>query len=252
MTGGSILQPMPHFPRYAIYYASARESDLDRFGAAHLGYDAWTGEDLPFPDGVLDAVPDWRALTQDPRKYGFHATLKAPMALADGKSEEQLLAACAAFADTPRDVPIIKPVVQSISGFIAVIPDGPSQELERLAADCVGFFDGFRAPLTPDDRARRNPPTLMPRQRDYLDRWGYPYVMEEFRFHMTLTGRLDPARREPILAMLQERFARLGIARLAIDRLALFRQNDSAARFRIIGQWPLVATASAGRSGTSS
>jgi hypothetical protein len=76
--------------------------------------------------------------------------------------------------------------------------------------------------------------------------------MEEFRFHMTLTGRLDTARREPILAMLQDRFARLGIARLAIDRLALFRQADSAARFRIIGQWPLATTASAGRSGMSS
>jgi putative phosphonate metabolism protein len=257
---------MSHFPRYAIYYASAHHSDLDRFGAGHLGYDAWTGEDVPFPDSVVKAAPDWREITQDPRKYGFHATLKAPMALADGKSEAELLAACAAFAETPRSVPVIKPVVQSISGFIAVVPGEPSLELEKLAADCVSAFDGFRALLTPEDRARRNPAKLTPRQRDYLDRWGYPYVMEEFRFHMTLTGRLDAGRREPILAMLQDRFAslgiaslgiaslgieRLGIERLAIDRLALFRQNDSAARFRIIGQWPLLA-ASTGRSGTSS
>lgn len=233
---------MANFPRYAIYYASPQDSDLDRFGAEHLGYDAWSGEDLPFPEMVVRAVPDWRGLTEDPRKYGFHATLKAPMTLADGKTEAELLAACAALAEMPRPVPVIMPVVQSISGFIAVVPREPSPELQQFAADCVSAFDGFRALLTPEDRARRDPAKLSPRQCDYLDRWGYPYVMEEFRFHMTLTGRLDPTRREPILAMLQARFAGLGIERIAIDRLVLFRQNDNSSRFRIIGQWVLRAT----------
>ena len=103
---------------------------------ALLGYDAFGGDDLPFPDGVLRAS-DWRDLTQDPRKYGFHATLKAPFSLADGKTEAELVAACALFAATARPVPVIRPVVGSISGFIAVIPAEPSAELELLAADCV-------------------------------------------------------------------------------------------------------------------
>jgi putative phosphonate metabolism protein len=233
---------MAAFPRYAIYFTAPQGSDLDRFGAAHLGYDAWSGEALPFPDDVLQTVPDWRALTQDPRKYGFHATLKAPMALADGKTETELLDACAVFAAAPRAIAMIDPVVQSISGFIAVVPAQAPRELERLAADCVIAFDGFRAPLTREDRVRRNPAKLTPRQCDYLDRWGYPYVMEEFRFHMTLTGRLDATRREPILAMLQDRFAGLALDHLAIDRIALFKQDNEAARFRIIGEWPLHAT----------
>jgi putative phosphonate metabolism protein len=230
---------MTNFPRYAIYHAAAPGSELDRFGTNLLGYDAWSGEDLPFPDGVAEAVPDWRDLTQDPRKYGFHATLKAPLALADDKTEAELVAACAAFADAPRTIPVLKPVVNSISGFIAVVPAERSAELERLAADCVSAFDAFRAPLTPDDRARRNPSGLTPRQRDYLDRWGYPYVMEEFRFHMTLTGRLDDARRAPVLAMLRDRFATIGIRRLAIDAIALFRQDDANSRFRILDHWKL-------------
>jgi putative phosphonate metabolism protein len=230
---------MAPFPRYAIYHAAARGGVLDRFGAHMLGYDGWTGEDLSFPEDVVRSVPDWRDLTQDPRKYGFHATLKAPMALADGKTEAELLAACESFAETPRPVPAITPVVNSISGFLAVVPTEPSAELERLAADCVSAFDSFRAPLTPEDRARRNPAKLTPRQCDYLDRWGYPYVMEEFRFHMTLTGRLGSERREPLLAMLRERFAAVGLTRLVIDGIALFRQDDAASRFRIIGHWPL-------------
>jgi putative phosphonate metabolism protein len=230
---------MAAFPRYAIYHAAARTGALDRFGAHMLGYDGWTGEELPFPEDVVQAVPDWRDLTEDPRKYGFHATLKAPMALADGKTEAELLAACEFFAETPRPIPVITPVVNSIGGFLAVVPTEPSAELERLAAECVSAFDPFRAPLTPEDRARRNPEKLTPRQCEYLDRWGYPYVMEEFRFHMTLTGRLRSERREPLLSMLRQRFAAIGLTRLAIDGIALFRQDGAASRFRIIGHWPL-------------
>jgi len=232
---------MADHPRYAIYYAPPPDSDLNRFGADLLGYDVFSGHDLSFPDGMVQAVPDWRDQTQDPRKYGFHATLKAPMALAPDKTEAQLIAACESFAGTPRPVPVLKPIVDSISGFIAVIPAEPSPLLVRLAADCTRAFDSFRAPLTSEDRARRNPAKLTPRQCEYLDRWGYPYVMEEFRFHMTLTGRLPAERRDAVVAVLRNRFAAIGLDTLAIDRLALFRQDDTSSRFRIIGHWPLRA-----------
>jgi putative phosphonate metabolism protein len=230
---------MASYPRYAIYYVSAPGSDLDRFGAQLLGYDALGGADLPFPHDITQTVPDWRDLTRDPRKYGFHATLKAPLALAQGKTEAELLAACETFAGAPRPIPVIRPVVGSISGFIAVVPVEPSTELERLAADCVREFDSFRAPLTPEDRMRRNPSALTPRQREYLERWGYPYVREDFRFHMTLTGRLDAGRREPILAMLRDRFSAIGLTTLAIDRIAVFRQNNAASRFQVVNHWKL-------------
>jgi putative phosphonate metabolism protein len=229
---------MTQFPRYAIYYAAARGSALDRFGAKHLGYDAWSGGDLPFPDGL---PADWRELTADPRKYGFHATLKAPFALAPGQSETALVAACADFARMPRAIPTIAPMVHSISGFIAVVPAQPPVELEQLAADCVRAFDPYRAPLSLEDRARRKPERLTAQQRDYLDRWGYPYVMEEFRFHMTLTGRLDNARRGPVLALLNQRFQGISVRSLAIDSIALFKQTDAQSRFRIIGGWLLRA-----------
>jgi putative phosphonate metabolism protein len=230
---------MTGFPRYAIYYVSAPGSDLDRFGARSLGYDAFSGEQLPFPDDILRMVPEWCELIQDPRKYGFHATLKAPLSLAAARTEHELFAACESFAARPRPIPLINPVVSSISGFVAVVPARPSPELERLAADCVREFDGFRAPLTPEDRARRNPAALTPRQREYLDCWGYPYVMEDFRFHMTLTGRLDLKRHDPILTMLRNSFAALGLTALAIDRIALFRQDDASSRFRIVNHWKL-------------
>lgn len=231
---------MANFPRYAIYYAPAHDSILDRFGSGLLGYDAREGADLSFPDGI--GAADWRELTEDPRKYGFHATLKAPTALAPGKREDELVAACVAFAAEPRAIPVIKPVVDVIEGFIAIVPAVPTATLQDLAADCVRDFDSFRAPLTEADRVRRNPSRLTSRQCDYLDQWGYPYVFEEFRFHMTLTGRLDDDRRPSILAMLRDRFQRTGLKEVSIDRIALFRQDATDHRFRIIGDWPLLCS----------
>jgi putative phosphonate metabolism protein len=232
---------MTDLPRYAIYYAAAADSELDRFGAHLLGYDAFRGEELPFPDGIEHSSPDWHELTLDPRKYGFHATLKAPMVLAASKTEAELLAACETFAGEARSIPVISPVVNTIGDFIAIVPAQHSAELQQLAADVVTHFESFRAPLTPQDRARRNPDRLPPKQREYLDRWGYPYVMEEFRFHMTLTGRLADERREGVLAILRQRFLDLPIVILAVDRIALFRQDSSASRFRIIRDWELNA-----------
>jgi putative phosphonate metabolism protein len=233
---------MTGFPRYAIYFAAGADSALSRFGAELLGYDAYTGDDVPFPGDALRVAPDWHDITTDPRKYGFHCTLKAPLALAAGRTEAELAAACAAFVGKPRPIPVIRPIVDSISGFVAVIPAEPVAELEQLAADCVRDFDSFRPALTAEDRARRKPEKLSERQREYLDRWGYPYVMEEFRFHMTLTGRLDAERRGPILKMLRTRFAGLGLDTLAIDRIALFKQDDAKTRFRITGEWMLAPT----------
>src|SRR3981189_429740 len=230
---------MGDFPRYAIYYNPPPGSDLDRFGAQLLGYDAFHGDDLAFPNDIMWAAPCWGELTNDPRKYGFHATLKAPLSLAQGKTEAELLAACAAFASAPRAIPVIRPVVGSISGFIALIPAEPPPELIQLAADCVSEFDSFRTPLAEEDRARRNPYRLAPRQREHLDRWGYPYVMEDFRFHMTLTGRLGAERREAVLAMLRNRFYAAGLTTLAIDRIALFRQETADSRFRVVKHWKL-------------
>lgn len=231
---------MTAFPRYAIYYAPQPDSELWQFGTALLGYDAYTASSVAFPEDAQQNARDWQELTADPRKYGFHATLKAPLSLACGKTEAELMAACASFAAKSRPIPVIRPMLGAISGFLAVIPADAAAPLEQLAADCVRDFDVFRAPLTAVDRERRNPARLTSRQCGYLDQWGYPYVMEEFRFHMTVTGRLDEARRGPILDMLRAKFAELRLETLPIDRIALFRQASKESRFGIIGSWQLL------------
>ncbi|MBR1217534.1 DUF1045 domain-containing protein [Bradyrhizobium sp. U87765 SZCCT0131] len=234
---------MTSFPRYALYYTPAPDSALASLGAGLLGYDAFSGSDRPFPADVSAALPDWHDLTRDPRKYGFHATLKAPFALASDATEAALLAACEQFAGsyvTPsQPLPLIRPVTRALGSFIAMVPDAPSPALQALAARCVETFDRFRAPLTATDRARRNPDALSAQQVAYLDRWGYPYVFDEFRFHMTLTGRVPAERRDAVLAVLRAQTATQTDADLAIDRLAVFRQDSAAERFRVLAHYPL-------------
>ena len=222
-------------PRYAIYFAPAADSDLYRFGSATLGYDAYSGDDLPRPDDLDVGDTDWRALTEEPRRYGFHATLKAPFRLAPSCREDELIAAVGTFARRPQEIARIAPEVRLLGAFTAIVPRAPVAALTALAAACTTEFDQFRAPLSEQERARRNPARLTERQVSHLDRWGYPYVFDDFRFHMTLTGPLPVERREDVPAQLRRSFARAwGDRPIAIDRIGLFKQAHADARFRVL------------------
>ncbi|CEG10556.1 putative phosphonate metabolism protein [Afipia felis] len=234
-----MLAGMSSYPRYALYYMPDRSSELYRFGARTIGYDAFTGKEVAFPPDLLHGQPDWRELTNDPRRYGFHATLKAPFSLRSDMTEADLLAAIEEFSGQGRVIPVIAPVVRSIGSFVAIVPSEPNSDLNALARDCVVGFDGFRAPLTPQDRARRNHDALTPAQREHLGRWGYPYVMDDFRFHMTLTGSLPAPRREVISAMLKTSFLALNVATLVIDKLALLKQEHEHSRFEVVALYDL-------------
>jgi hypothetical protein len=98
-------------------------------------------------------------------------------------------------ARAPVTIPSLE--VRRLGGFIAVVPTEPSAALADLAAATVAALDPFRAPPSEAELARRRKARLSDRQEALLMKWGYPYVMEEFRFHLTLTGRLDRRRRRP-------------------------------------------------------
>jgi len=226
--------------RYALYAAPAPETPLWRFGSSVIGYDAASASEMDFFAGAPCDAPDWRELTEDPRRYGFHGTLKAPFALAAGTREADLLEAAMLFAERRRAFTLPALKVALLGAFVALVPDGAAPDLDALAADCVRDFDAFRAPLTDADRERRLRSPLSERQIAQLDAWGYPHVFEDFRFHMTLTGRLDEARREPVRAALAERYRSVA-APMPVDALCVFRQPDRAGRFSILARFPFEA-----------
>jgi putative phosphonate metabolism protein len=223
-------------PRYALYYAPAVDSPLWRFGSAVLGYDAVTGEDVPalVPPGC-DPVA-WPDLTAEPRRYGFHATLKAPFELSAGRSEPQLRAFAHNYAAGLERVPLAGLSVAALGRFVALVPSAESQALQRFAFTLVQAFEPFRAPLSEADMARRLQSPLTPAHRAYLEAYGYPYVGDAFRFHMTLTGSLPPEQVAPVKDALALAYAQAvpGETPFAIDRIGLFKQETRKSRFRLL------------------
>jgi hypothetical protein len=198
-----------------------------------------------YPAGV------WREMTSEPRRYGFHATLKAPFRLRVDLGLSDLMDGVAGFARNfaPFDAGELEVGVIKAGGgrgFVALKPKGEARALRSLEAAVVRALDPLRAPLSANERERRLSSGLSPRQRYYLDAWGYPYVLDEFRPHFTLTNAISDARR---VARALEREFRVRVAShaLRVASLALFVEAQPGGDFMVLRQFPLGRATSARR-----
>ena len=214
--------------RVALYYAPLSDDPLHRAAAAWLGRDAAIGADMAQPDiaGIEEA-------TREPRLYGFHATLKPPMRLADGCTWDDVAAATTAMADriAPFDLPVLS--VQDLFGFLALRETMPCGPLQALADACVERLDHLRAPPSNEELARRRRSRLTPQQDANLVRWGYPYVFDTWFFHMTLTRRLNADEKPRFMPAAEAYLAdAIATARRVTD-VCLFVQPEPGAPFVI-------------------
>lgn len=225
--------------RYALYFSPSATDPLTTAAAEWLGRDAFTGKSLPLPSVSGIAADELEALTSDPRRYGFHGTLKAPFALAEGRTEADLIEAVEEFAAETPAFEIPRMMVGQVGRFFALVPDQIYPELQAFAAHVVETFEPFRAPLTQADIARRKPERLTESERTNLERWGYPYVHDDFRFHMTLTGQVDEGLAPAMAAELDRRFGSFCVRPLEIDGLALFAEPARGEPFIVHCRLPL-------------
>jgi len=225
--------------RYAIYFTPPSGDALLKVAANWLGRSAFSGEAVKVPAIRTLAAEDIAALTEEPRRYGFHGTLKAPFRLDAAYEESDLLSAMMYFASSTRPFMIPRLQVQGIGPFFALVPEEPVAELNQLANDVVVSFDRFRAPLRDAEIAKRRPERLSEAQRQNLDRWGYPYVFDEFRFHMTLTGPVDEKHRPQVERVLDDFFAPVLDDAVEIANLALFVEPEKGGPFEIHSLHPM-------------
>ncbi len=226
---------MPDFHRYGVFAVPAGEF-YDR-ASAWLGWDSVSGctrspPDMPQLSGCVDA------LTARPRKYGFHGTIKPPFALARGTTVQDLKTDLSVFCASRPAVLIPALSVKRLGGFVAVVPTETVPELTDLAAETVATLDRFRAPPTAAEVARRSKARLSAPQTELLKTWGYPYVMDQFRFHMTLTGNLRRSEAENLSALLNDYFAPTLPRPYIIDNLALMGEASNG-RFHLLDRFPL-------------
>lgn len=219
--------------RVAIYFTPAEDHPLTRAAAGWLGRDAFSGRRFAFEPAGGFGASEVMALTEAPRRYGFHATLKPPFWLAAGRTLEELAAATADFCRGMEPITVEAPRIAALGDFFAIVPGGDSGHLRNFAAEVVQHFDRFRAPPSAEEIERRRVDRLTAPQQAYLKRWGYPYVFDEFRFHMTLTGEVPEADAATAAAVLESRFAECLAEPLVVDSLALFVEPSPPGEFVI-------------------
>ncbi|WP_319582771.1 DUF1045 domain-containing protein [uncultured Pseudodesulfovibrio sp.] len=220
--------------RYGVYYAPERGSEFDRFGAAWLGRDNETG--LPvatsLPDGL--SADEWREATSSPRHYGFHGTLMPPFTPLPDVDATAILDRLESLAASLTPFELAPLSVRRIGTFLALVP-ADQDGLSQCAEACLRAMTPLRIPATPEENEARRSSSLTPAQNRLLDEWGYPYVLSEFRFHMTLTGRVeDPDRRERLLDILSGLAEPVTGRPRPVRELCLFHQPDRSAPFRLI------------------
>lgn len=218
--------------RFAVYFTPLQDDPLTLAAGSWLGRDAFTGAAVePIRESRL-AAEELDRLTREPRRYGFHATLVAPFRLRKGATSGDVERTADAFAAGTAPFTIPGLAIAQIGRFFALIPR-TSDELSALAAAAVDHFDDLRAPLSDAEIERRRPETLSERQRAYLHRYGYPYVKEEFRFHMTLTGPVEAQAAAHVEAGLHDHFGPLLTRPVEVSTVALFAELEPGADFTV-------------------
>jgi hypothetical protein len=187
--------------------------------------------------------PELAALTVSARRYGFHATIKAPFALAEGRDLAGVEMAVSAFAARHKPVSMGMVGAHLIEGFLALTPVSQPQQLTDFAATVVTEFEPFRQPLDAAERERRLKSPLTARQIELVDTYGYPYVLEQFQFHMTLTDRMPADRKAELQSRAAAWFADELSAPILLDRLVLFHEAAPGEPFtRLPGDFVLKGT----------
>lgn len=209
--------------RYAIYLAPAHGSPWWTFGAHWLGRDECNGAALGQPPLAQITPSELRALTAPPRRYGFHATLKAPFRLRHGHSVEDLTECVQALASTLKPLPLGPLQAVLLGDFVALAPASVPDELSTLAATCVISLDALRAPLSKTELACRLASPLDAREQELLQRYGYPHVLDRFRLHFTLSGPVARPTAQRLIQAVADPVRHLNAsASLVLDRLCLF------------------------------
>lgn len=225
--------------RYAIYFTPSMYDPLSVAAASWLGRNVYSGE-APEPPSIAGFSRQELAFhTAVPRRYGFHGTIKAPFHLHPDTSEAALLKALMHFASTMTPFSIPRMEVSRLGEFFGLAPSVPCEQMNHLAASVVQAFDAFRAPLSDVEIERRNPDRLTAPQFSNLHRWGYPYVMDEFRFHMMLTGPVHSNLNARFETALRAFFEPVLGEPMKIASIALFVEQEPGAPLRVHSQHPL-------------
>lgn len=225
--------------RYAISFTPPPFDPLTLTAASWLGRSIYSGETVEHPATRLLSLHQIAYYTAVPRRFGFQASIKTPFRLSEGSSEASLLRELMRFAGTiePFEMPRLE--IVRLGDYFGMAPVMHCDHLQFLAMAVIQAFDSFRAPLSEAEIERRSPENLSAPQFANLHRWGHPYVMDEYRFHMTLTGPVAGPDRSRVEQALHGVFDPFLQEDLTFGNLALFIEREPGAPFQVHSLHPM-------------
>ncbi|MBX4969430.1 hypothetical protein ABID08_000120 [Rhizobium binae] len=225
--------------RYAICFTPPASDPLSLVAANWLGRNVFSGDMLEPPAVRGLGIHEIAFHTAVPRRYGFHGVLKAPFHLSGDMSESQLLRDLMRFAGTLAPFQISRLEIARLGSFYSLMPSAPCEQIEYLASAIVQEFDRYRAPLSEADIERSDPDGLSAAQFANLHRWGNPYVMDEFRFHMPVTGSINAIDMPRIESALRTIFAPVLKEPVMVSNVALMIEEGTGGPFRVHSLHPM-------------
>lgn len=235
----SAEQPAKSAPRYALFYAPEPGTPLAEFGRSWFGYDAETGTNIAHRQDYGLGLNETDMMTRTARHYGLHGTFRPPFRLRSGITETELIERTERFSQSLKTIEVGLPTIQRIGAFLALAPASPTPLLAHLHARCLFAIEHFRAPLSESERAKRLTSRLSPNQRLLMAQWGYPYVLDEFQFHITLTGPLSEHEQARVAPALSPALKDICLVPLEIGSICLFVEPGDGRPFRLLRRFPL-------------
>ncbi len=225
--------------RLAIYFSPLQGSELAKAAAQWLGRN---NESLTYQEQKTDFTLNSVKITQitsSPFHYGFHGTLKPPFRPVPGTDLEKVKDRLCFFASQFKKFTLPPLHLRQIHTFFCLTPTVRCEQLHNLADETVRAFDDLRRPPSQDELQKRREANLSPAQEEMLVTWGYPYVMDQFRFHLTLTNNIgSQADCAVIERELQHRFPQSMLNAVTFSQLCLFIEENGAP-MKMIAAFPL-------------
>lgn len=229
------------FARYAIYYTPQPGTALAAFGRSWFGR-ANDGATLQaFSDAGLPGSGFAKIPALPGRYTGLHALFMAPFALREEIAPDALKMRLIDFTANRKAVATGPLTLARAGRYLVLRPVERTPELDWLAAQCVGAFEGFAAEPGEAEYEEHGSPHLSTYQRLLLKSFGHPRVLSEYQFSIALTGPLDNAHLERVSQALWPVLEEICASGVTVDGLSLFGDSGGRAPMRLIGRYKLGA-----------
>ncbi len=215
-----------NYKRYAIYYVPSENSELDLFGKCWLGWDPYKGEETTKSDlSKLPSFKKFSSLVLTPKQYGFHGTIKAPFKLKNEYTYNDLENKVREISKQIHSFYFDQLIIEKLGNFIGLIPTN-NLKVNAVSNKFVEELDYLRDELSESEIKKRKPHKLTSNQKQMLFKWGYPYVFDEFKFHLTLTSKLNVVEIDDVFRSLQNILKQVNLNKISFNNICIFGQKS--------------------------